>query len=199
MPSTLAFLRAHAAQSTRLHQLLQARQRYPPPPHTHTSPLATLCVNVMFSQEPVEPNGRMPYVASCASPKPASLWSATHALVAAMHPLVAPPLTPTDPISTLLHHIKTTWLRPFPELRPLFACVAKARRAVPGVHHRDERAAGHQDGSNAKRKRAIAHCCLAVAAANASARVQRPMLRCLVYPVEHEVRPRLHPRMQGLS
>ena len=58
------------------------RQRYPSPtttPHPHTlSPLATLCVNVMFSQEPVEPNGRMPYVASCASPKPASLWSATH-------------------------------------------------------------------------------------------------------------------------
>ena len=112
------------------------------PCNAPAAPYHCVCVHAMFSQEPVEPNRRMPYAASYAWAKPASLWSANHATPTHIPRLVAP-----SPLSHLVYlHTHTHPLA----VSSLPVCVAKARRTAPGVHHRDERAAGN-GGARGKR------------------------------------------------
>ena len=75
-------------------------------------PLTTVCVHAMFSQEPVEPNRRMPYAASYTWAKPASLWSANHTTLPHPHTSSSPLLTSsmlththTDTALTRTHHL----------------------------------------------------------------------------------------------
>ena len=77
--------------------------------------LTTACVHAMFLQEQVEPNRRMPYAASYAWAKPASLWSATlttHTLTLThFHTIVAPSSLSHTYTRTITHtHTHTNWL-----------------------------------------------------------------------------------------